>query len=90
MSDALLLLPDIVLIAAGALICHYTALKRPVWDAVERLVYLVLFPALLLCKPRQNSWLPQSTRWWPNTSAGRWRSGRLDGLSSRALLNSVR
>jgi predicted permease len=47
MNDALLLLPDIVLIAAGALICHTTALKRPVWDAVERLVYLVLFPALL-------------------------------------------
>lgn len=47
MSDALLLLPDIVLIATGAVICHTTALKRPVWDAVERLVYLVLFPALL-------------------------------------------
>ncbi len=47
MSDALLLLPDIVLIAAGALLCHFTALKRPLWDAVERLVYLVLFPALL-------------------------------------------
>ncbi len=47
MSDALLLLPDIVLIVAGALICRYTALKRPVWDAVEQLVYLVLFPALL-------------------------------------------
>lgn len=47
MSDALLLLPDFVLIACGFLICRYTALGRPVWDGTERLVYYLLFPALL-------------------------------------------
>ena len=47
MSDALLLLPDFALIACGFLICRYTALGRPVWDAAERLVYVLLFPALL-------------------------------------------
>ncbi len=47
MSDALLLLPDFVLIACGFLICRYTALGRPIWDAAERLVYVLLFPALL-------------------------------------------
>lgn len=47
MSDALLLLPDFALIVAGCLICRYTPLNRPVWDSVERLVYFLLFPALL-------------------------------------------
>ena len=47
MSDALLLLPDFALIAVGWLICRYTPLNRPVWDGAERLVYYVLFPALL-------------------------------------------
>lgn len=47
MSDALLLLPDFVLIACGFLICRTTALGRPVWDGTERLVYYLLFPALL-------------------------------------------
>lgn len=47
MSDALLLLPDVVLIVTGFLICRYTPLNRPLWDSTERLVYFVLFPALL-------------------------------------------
>jgi len=47
MADALLLLPDFTLIVLGWLICHHTSLSRPVWDSVERLVYFVLFPALL-------------------------------------------
>ena len=47
MSDITLLLPDFVLIALGWLICRRTPLARPVWDGVERLVYYVLFPALL-------------------------------------------
>jgi malonate transporter and related proteins len=47
MADALLLLPDFLLIVCGYLICHHTALNRPVWEAVERLVYHLLFPALL-------------------------------------------
>lgn len=47
MSDALILLPDFLLIVTGFLICRRTALNRSVWDGVERLVYFVLFPALL-------------------------------------------
>jgi malonate transporter and related proteins len=47
MADALLLLPDFLLILAGWAICRFTALDRPVWEAVERLVYFLLFPVLL-------------------------------------------
>ena len=47
MADALLLLPDFTLIVLGWLVCHHTPLSRPVWDSVERLVYFLLFPALL-------------------------------------------
>jgi len=41
------LLPDFVLIALGWLICRMTPLNRTVWDGAERLVYYLLFPALL-------------------------------------------
>ena len=47
MSTLLLLLPDFLLIVAGYLICRHTALDRPLWDGVERLVYYLLFPVLL-------------------------------------------
>jgi malonate transporter len=47
MFTALLLLPDFLLIALGFVLCHRSALNRPVWDAAERLVYYLLFPVLL-------------------------------------------
>lgn len=47
MANPLLLLPDFLLILVGWLVCRRTALDRPVWDAVERLVYWLLFPVLL-------------------------------------------
>lgn len=47
MANALLLVPDFLLILCGFLLCRYTALDRVVWDGVERLVYYVLFPVLL-------------------------------------------
>ena len=47
MPNALLLLPDFMLIVLGFVLCRYTALNRPVWDAAERLVYYLLFPVLL-------------------------------------------
>ncbi len=47
MDAAWLLLPDFLLILSGFLLCRYTALNRSVWDAVERLVYYLLFPVLL-------------------------------------------
>ena len=47
MSNALLLLPDFLLIVLGYILCHHSALNRPVWEAAERLVYYLLFPVLL-------------------------------------------
>ena len=47
MPSPLLLLPDFLLICSGWALCRWTALNRPVWEGVERLVYYVLFPALL-------------------------------------------
>jgi predicted permease len=60
MPDALLLLPDFVLIVAGWVICRYTALGRPVWDGAERLVYYLLFPALLFSAILRNPLQPAS------------------------------
>lgn len=47
MLDPLLLLPDFLLILAGLALCRFTPFRRPTWEMVERLVYHVLFPALL-------------------------------------------
>ena len=47
MPNALLLLPDFLLIVVGFVLCRWTALNRPVWEAAERLVYYLLFPVLL-------------------------------------------
>ena len=54
MADALLLLPDFLLIATGFLLCRFTPLDRPLWAGVERLVYVVLFPALLFASIVRN------------------------------------
>ena len=43
----LLLFPDFSLIAIGYLLCRYTALNKPIWQAAETLVYYCLFPVLL-------------------------------------------
>jgi malonate transporter len=47
MSVALLLVPDFVLIAAGALLRRMRGFDVSFWSGLERLVYFVLFPALL-------------------------------------------
>lgn len=47
MSHALPMLPDFLLIALGFALCRWTSLSRPTWEAVERLVYYLLFPVLL-------------------------------------------
>ena len=47
MSNTLLLIPDFLLIVVGFVLCRFTPLNRPVWDAAERLVYYLLFPVLL-------------------------------------------
>ena len=44
---ALLLFPDFSLIALGYVLCRYTGLNRPIWQAAETLVYYLLFPVLL-------------------------------------------
>ncbi|PZX30535.1 putative transporter, Auxin Efflux Carrier (AEC) family [Cupriavidus phytorum] len=48
MSSALLLVPDFSLILIGWLLVRYSPFDRAFWSGVERLVYFVLFPALLL------------------------------------------
>ncbi|MEO8487495.1 MAG: AEC family transporter [Betaproteobacteria bacterium] len=47
MSATLLIAPDFLLIAFGALLARRFAYGASFWDGVERLVYFVLFPALL-------------------------------------------
>jgi predicted permease len=47
MNAALLVAPDFLLIARGALLARRLAYGAPFWEGVERLVYFVLFPALL-------------------------------------------
>lgn len=42
-----MLLPDFLLIVGGFFLCRFTSFERPAWDVVERLVYHLLFPALL-------------------------------------------
>jgi predicted permease len=57
MPDVLLLLPDFLLILCGFLLCRFSGLDRPVWEAAERLVYYLLFPVLLFARL---SWCLQS------------------------------
>jgi len=47
MATALLLLPDFLLIAGGAALRRIRGFDSAFWSGVERLVYFVLFPALL-------------------------------------------
>lgn len=47
MTIALLLLPDFLLIAGGAALRRLPGFGAELWTSVERLVYFVLFPALL-------------------------------------------
>src|SRR5205823_1212506 len=47
MSAALVLLPDFLLIALGAILRRLRWFDGNFWSGVERLVYFVLFPALL-------------------------------------------
>ncbi|OIQ74058.1 membrane transport protein [mine drainage metagenome] len=47
LHDVLLLFPDFALIALGFALRRWTPLQGDVWSGVERLVYYVLFPALL-------------------------------------------
>lgn len=48
MSTALLLLPDFALILLGAAIRRWMHLGDHFWNGVEKLVYFILFPALLV------------------------------------------
>ena len=46
-ASALLLLPDFLLIALGAVLRRFAMFDPPFWRGLERFVYFVLFPALL-------------------------------------------
>jgi malonate transporter and related proteins len=60
-QTTLLLLPDFLLVASGFVLCRCTALARPVWDGVERLVYYVLFPVLLFTSIQRTPLQPMAT-----------------------------
>jgi malonate transporter and related proteins len=47
LTAALLILPNFVLIVAGLVLARYLGYGRGFWEGVEKLVYYVLFPALL-------------------------------------------
>ncbi len=47
MNSAFLLLPDFLLILLGFLLVRYTSLHKDIWTSAEKLVYYLLFPALL-------------------------------------------
>jgi malonate transporter and related proteins len=47
MQTVALLLPELAMIALGYVLCRYLDWGRAFWDGLERLVYFVLFPALL-------------------------------------------
>ncbi|HEX7557668.1 MAG TPA: AEC family transporter, partial [Usitatibacter sp.] len=47
MQTALLILPNFVLIVIGLALARRFDFGRGFWDGLERLVYYVLFPALL-------------------------------------------
>lgn len=47
MNPAFLLLPDFLLILLGFLLVRYTSLHKDIWTGAEKLVYYLLFPALL-------------------------------------------
>lgn len=48
MTTTLLLLPDFALILLGAGIRRWMGLGDHFWNGVEKLVYFILFPALLV------------------------------------------
>ena len=48
MNTALLLLPDFALILLGVAIRRWMHLGDHFWNGVEKLVYFILFPALLI------------------------------------------
>ncbi len=47
MNTVLLLLPDVAMVALGLLLARHGGWDRRFWDGLEKLVYFVLFPALL-------------------------------------------
>jgi predicted permease len=61
MSNALLLVPDFLLILCGFVLCRWTSLSRGVWDGVERLVYYLLFPVLLFNSILKSPLQPSTT-----------------------------
>jgi len=47
MTTALIILPDFLLILLGFALSRWVGYERAFWDALERLIYFVLFPVLL-------------------------------------------
>ena len=60
MNTALLLLPDFALILLGTAIRRWMHLGDHFWTGVEKLVYFILFPALLINATRKWDYTPVS------------------------------
>ena len=82
MNYLALLFPDFSLIVLGFVLCRYTALNRSIWQAVEQLVYYLLFPVLLFHS------IVKSPIQWAATSQ-LLAAGLLAGLAGIALTYSL-
>ena len=60
MNTLLLLLPDLALIATGAALARWVQWSEGFWSSLEKLVYYVLFPALLFTAIVRNRIDPSS------------------------------
>lgn len=63
MNVLTLLLPDFLLILLGYVLIRITDWGNNFWAGLEKLVYFVLFPALLLCLRRalHSTFMPQAS-----------------------------
>ena len=56
MSTTFIILPDFLLILTGLSLARLMGLEPPFWSGLEKLIYFVLFPALLFRSLRLLPW----------------------------------
>ena len=83
MHSALVLLPDFALIALGALVARLVA--EDVWRGLDRLCYLVLYPALIFAAASGRAVDPGAVLTLGGAAAGVLTAGLLLGLATRRL-----
>ena len=83
MQSTLVLLPDFALIALGALVARLVA--EDVWRGLDRLSYLVLYPALIFAAASARAVDPRAVLAVGGAAAGVLTAGLLLGLAARRL-----